>query len=118
MNQDEGIRNTKALVWGFFLIALGMAFLLDRFGTWDFPGLGQLWPLVFVVIGVNQLIERRPGSALTMTLLGAWFLACEFDWQGLTYRNSWSLVLVAVGAGIVLRSLTGEDRRRRTRCTP
>ena len=67
------------------------------------------------MIGVTHLIDRRVGSALTMILLGAWFLAVTSGWMGLTYGNSWSLVLVAVGVGIVMTALTGEQRRRHPR---
>jgi hypothetical protein len=63
------------------------------------------------VVGVTHLVERRWGAALTMFLLGGWFLAVTSGWMGLTYGNSWSLVLVAVGAGIVVKVLTGEERR-------
>jgi hypothetical protein len=49
-----------------------------------------------------------------MILLGAWFLAVTSGWMGLTYGNSWSLVLVAAGVGIVAKALTGEERRRRS----
>lgn len=112
MAQDEGIRSTKKVVWGIFLIALGGLFLMERFGTWSFAGVAEWWPLILVVVGITHLIERRVGSALTMILLGAWFLAVTSGWLGLTYGNSWSLVLVVVGAGIVVKAFTGEERRR------
>ena len=112
MAQDEGIRSMKKVVWGIFLIALGGLFLIERFQPWGFAGLGEWWPLILIVIGITRLMERRVGSALTMILLGAWFLAVTSGWLGLTYGNSWSLVLVAVGVGIVVRALTGEERRR------
>jgi len=115
MAQDEGIRNMKTVVWGIFLIALGVWFLLERSGMWGVGGLGEWWPLILIVIGITHLIERRLGSALTMLLLGAWFLAVTSGWMGLTYGNSWSLVLVAVGTGIVVKALTGEERCRRGR---
>jgi hypothetical protein len=114
MTQDEGIRNMKTVVWGIFLIALGVLFLVERSGIWGIAGMGDWWPLILIVIGVTHLVERRLGSALTMILLGAWFLAVTSGWMGLTYGNSWSLVLVAVGAGIVVKALTGEERRRQT----
>jgi hypothetical protein len=114
MTQDEGIRNLKTVVWGSFLIALGILFLVERSGIWGMSGMGDWWPLILIVIGITHLIERRVGSALTMILLGAWFLAVTSGWRGLTYGNSWSLVLVAVGVGIVVKALTGEERRRRT----
>jgi membrane-bound ClpP family serine protease len=110
MTQDEGIRNTKKVIWGVFLIALGVLFLFERFVPWGFAGLGEWWPLIFIVIGVTHLVERRVGSALTMFLMGAWFLAVTSGWMGLSYANSWPLVLIAVGAGIVVKALTGEGR--------
>jgi hypothetical protein len=115
MAQDEGIRYTKKLIWGVFLIALGGLFLFERFGTRDFAGLGEWWPLILVVVGITDLVERRVGSALTMILLGAWFLAVTSGWMGFTWGNSWPLGMVAVGAGIVVKALTGEERRR---CRP
>ena len=119
MAQDEGIRNTKKVIWGVFLIALGGLFLFERFGMCGLAGMGGWWPLILVVIGIIHLIERRAGSALTMILLGAWFLAVTSGWMGFTWHNSWPLVLVAVGAGIVVKALTGEDRRcRGTREAP
>jgi hypothetical protein len=113
MVHDEGIRSMKKAVWGIFLIALGVVFLLERFGAWGFAGIGTWWPLILVVIGITHLVERRTGAALTMILLGAWFLAVTSGWHGLTYGSSWPLVLVAVGAGIVVKALTGEERSRR-----
>jgi hypothetical protein len=106
-------RGMKKVIWGVFLIALGVVLLLERLGL---PGLVEVeawWPLVLVVIGVTSLVDGRPGSALTMMLLGVWFFAVTNDWNGLTYGNSWPLVLVAVGAGMVVKALTGEDRRAR-----
>ena len=114
MAQDEGIRSMKKAVWGIFLIALGGLFLFERFGTWGFAGISEWWPLILVVIGITDLIERRVGSALTMFLLGAWFLAVTSGWMGYTWQNSWPLSLVAVGAGIVVKALTGEERCRRS----
>ena len=105
-------RSGKSLVWGVFLMALGSAFLLDRLGVVQMPNLGSLWPLVFPVIGIAHLAEGQFGSAMTFLLLGAWFFACEYEWYGLDYHNSWPLVLVAIGAGIVLRALGLEPGRR------
>jgi hypothetical protein len=105
----------KRLVWGFFLIALGTWFLLDRLGLVYMPSIGRMWPVIFLVIAAIHVAENRLGGALTWVVLSAWFFACEFGWYGLDYRNSWPLVLVAVGAGIVVRAVRGEPARRRWR---
>ena len=108
-----GVRSpARPMVWGFFLMVLGGAFLLDRLGVVEMPEVRQLWPAVFAVIAVSHIADGRLGSGLTFLLLSAWFFACEFGWYGLDYQNSWPLVLVAVGAGIVLRALGGEPKPR------
>ena len=113
MEREEGSLNPKSLVWGIFLIALGGAFLLERMGVLDLPNLGTLWPAVFWVIAISHALDRRPGSALFFVFMGSWFFACQFEWMNLTYRNSWSLMLVALGLSIVVGALSGEETRRR-----
>lgn len=108
MERDERSHATRRLIWGIFLIAIGGVYLLDRLHVVDVPSLGSLWPAVFLVIAVGHVAERRLGSAITFLLLGTWFFACEFGWYGLDYGNSWPLVLIAIGAGIVVRALGGD----------
>ena len=112
MEQDERRRATKRVIWGAFLIVLGGVFLLAQLHLVDLPSLWKLWPAVFAVSAVSHIVEGRYGSALTSVLLGFWFFACQFGWYGFDYANSWPLVLIAVGAGIVVRALRGEPRRR------
>ncbi|MBI5709396.1 MAG: hypothetical protein HZC42_03705 [Candidatus Eisenbacteria bacterium] len=100
------------MVWGLFLIGIGVLFMLERFDVVDIPRVGQLWPLVFYVIGMLHFVDQRPGSGVMFVLMGTWFFICEFEWRGLTYGNSWGLLLVAVGAGMVVKALSGERSRR------
>jgi hypothetical protein len=110
--RDQRIHTTKSVVWGFFLMAIGGAFLLDHLHVVDLPPVGRMWPAIFAVFSLLNLVEGRFGAALTNVLIGAWFFICEFHWHGLDYGNSWPLVLVAVGAGIVVRALGNEPPRR------
>jgi len=110
MEREEVMHDTKRIVWGVFMIGLGAVLLFAHLGVFGWTGAVHWWPMLFVLFGVNRLLEWRPGSALTLFLLGGWFLACEYGWWGLRYGNSWGLVLVAVGAGIVVRALSGEHR--------
>lgn len=113
MKEDDATRSMKTMVWGWFLIAVGVLFLLDRFGVVRLPNLGLLWPLTFLAVAAIHVVERRYGSALMFVLMGAWFQACTLEWHGITYGNSWPLLIIAIGVGIVVRALTGEDERVR-----
>ena len=105
-------RPARTVIWGLFLIALGLAFLFERTGLIGVSVAARFWPAVLFVIAVIHVVERRFGAAVMFVGLGAWFLAVNFGWRGLTYSNSWGLVLVAGGLGIVVRALTGDDRPR------
>ncbi len=104
-------RDVKRVIWGLFLVGVGVLFLLEQTGVVE--PLGTWWPLILIVIGITNLVERRLGGALMFFLLGAWFFAVSRGWHGMTYGNSWPLVLVAVGIAIVIKALTGEEPRRR-----
>ena len=102
-------KRSRGILWGLFLMAFGGVFLLDRFGILALPSIWNLWPSVLVVIGVSHLFDRRPGSAAMLVLMGLAFFAAELHWMGLAYHSFWPLLLVAVGVGIVIRALSGED---------
>ncbi|HVP14542.1 MAG TPA: DUF5668 domain-containing protein [Terriglobales bacterium] len=100
------------ILWGVLLLVGGALMLLERFGPWPMLTFSRLWPVFILVYALARALDGRPGGALMLAGLGAWALAVEFGWYGFTWGNSWSLALVAVGLGIVVRALTGEDRRR------
>ena len=106
-------RAISSFVWGLALIAFGAGLLLQHLAIIDLPSLHVWWPLIFVVLGVVRLVELRFGSGLFMIALGAWFYACQTEWHGLTYGNSWPVVIVALGLKIVVQALTGERWGRR-----
>jgi hypothetical protein len=101
-------RDTKWVVWGSLLVGLGVVYLLERMGL---IATRAWWPFILMAFATTRLVDGRIGSAMVWLLLSGWFLAVSWDWNGMTYGNSWPLVLVAVGAGIVIKAITGEERR-------
>ncbi len=100
---------------GVMLIALGVAFLLMNFGYWHFGSVRQWWPAVFFVIALGHFAyptPRRIGSAVFFIVLGFWFFACINDWYGMTYVNSWPLVLVGSGLSMVVSGVLTHLMRR------
>jgi len=107
------------LVFGLVLVGLGLFFLLDRFGLVRFDLPWRWWPLILVALGVGKFL--RPGDrgdaqgGVWLIFVGAWLIANFEGFFGLDWDNSWPLFLVAGGAMLVWRALSGDDRRARRR---
>lgn len=96
------------LVWGLAFIAMGVVFLLDRLHYMDIWTLWSWWPVAGAVWGLSRIVAWSSaddvGQGVTWTLIALWVLANQFEWLGLEWSNSWPLVLVAVGTGMVTTS--------------
>ena len=102
-------------VTGMVLVVLGGIFLLMNFGMWHYGSVREWWPAIFFVIAFGQLLAptpRRVGSAVFMTALGLWFFGCMHEWHGMTYVNSWPVLLVAGGLDMVLSGVLAHLTRR------
>jgi hypothetical protein len=104
----------SALINGLFLIGLGVLFLLDRLHIEDFGDLIRTyWPCIIILFGISHLFQRESiWSGAWLIVIGAWLQLISLHLFGLTYGNSWPLILIASGAGITLRALV--DRGVRT----
>jgi hypothetical protein len=100
---------SRKLLWGVFLMVLGGALTAGQLGLFALPSLWKLWPIVLFVMAVGSLLDRRPGSAASLALVGLAFFAAQFRWFGLSFHTFWPLLVVAVGVGIVVGVLSGED---------
>ena len=99
----------RAVTTGLFMIAAGVLLILDQQGVVEIGSVGSWWPLLLVALGLWKATaprgERDAGEAAMLILLGGWLLGCVHHWLGLTYRNSWPLIFVAIGAKMTLRAL-------------
>lgn len=102
-------RQRSQIIWGVTLIAFGVAYLLQRDDDAAVASLWQYWPWVLVAFGINNMLPptdgRRFVDGLSQVLFGAWFFATYEGWWGLTFRNSWPLLIIVAGAGMVLQPL-------------
>lgn len=109
VERSERGRRNSAILWGVFLILLGGLFLFNRMGIADIRGMVEMWPLVLVMIGAGHMVEGKFGGGITWLVIGVWCMACNYDWLGLTYWNSWPVCLIAGGLGTVIAVFTRED---------
>jgi hypothetical protein len=97
--------DTTALGAGFVLITIGVLMLVDRYSILEFGDLmRRFWPLALIVIGVPKLVRRATlWNGLWLITVGTWLQLIQLDFLGMTYRNSWPLLLIAIGAGMIAR---------------
>lgn len=108
MQERERAHGGK-LVAGVILIALGVFFLLFNLGMVEMDLPWEWWPLILVAIGAGRLVtadnhdERRSG--LWMILIGVWLLINFQHLFGLSWHNSWPLLIIAAGGMIVWQAM-------------
>jgi hypothetical protein len=106
MGSDNNYTTRKQMMWGLVLIVLGIIFLLDRLYIVDAETLWHYWPLLLVVVGINQTIgyptARQFRNGLWTIFTGLWLFAVFEGLFGLTFRNSWPLFLLVWGVLMVL----------------
>lgn len=93
-------RHSRAVI-GTVLVIVGVVFILMNLGIVGHVPFFRFWPLILVVIGINKLLQANDGHArwegIWMLLLGAWFQLVTLHAYGMTYRNSWPLLLIVLG---------------------
>jgi predicted membrane protein len=107
---------TSQVVMGVLVIAVGLLFLLDNLDIIEVRQALAFWPLVFIFAGVAKLLDTSSpngylvglagigiGTAMILNRLGI----IDFSW-----RAAWPLVLIAVGAMVVYRAMTGSPVAR------
>lgn len=110
MALKEGELNWGGIFIGLLLVGLGVLFLLRELHvTTGSILIGGWWALLIVALGLSKLLRphraKHVGEGVMLAILGAWLFLAHTERYGLSYENSWPLVLVAVGAGMVARAL-------------
>lgn len=106
------------VVFGVFIILLGLAFTLDNFGLTLGASLRELlvkgWPVVFVLAGVARLLDPQEGPfaphGYVWIFIGAAWAAHNFGW--IEIGRLWPLALMAVGVLFVWRAFVPPGRPR------
>lgn len=100
------------VIIGFLFIILGVGFLLEKLDVVDFTDvLSDWWALIFVLIGLVQLLKRQRGSALPglfFILLGVFLIGRKVaDVNVLEYF--WPILIIVLGFLFIFRKR--KDRR-------
>ncbi len=122
-------RPRRQLLWGLALVIFGTLFLLDRLNYFDltlYLGPQAKWwhflPLLLALGGLIRLLSansvRQVAKGLVRIVVGLWLFACLELWAGLTFENSWPVLLVAAGAQMLVRGWYGRGSKSGEEVTP
>ncbi|HET7618043.1 MAG TPA: hypothetical protein VFK20_05995 [Vicinamibacterales bacterium] len=105
---------------GIVVLAFGVMLLLERAGVLDVHSGALVAPFFLIALGLARMVDPRPGCGrrhralrgAPLLLIGLWMLVSELHLWGLDYGTSWPLILIGMGVLMVTRELIGERARR------
>lgn len=114
MDQAISSRLTWQFTVGGAVLLLGIVFLLNNFDLIDIGPAWRFWPLIVVAMGLSKIVqaenslERRRG--FWWTFIGLWLFVSVAHIFGLTFRDSWPILLIGVGISMIWKSVNPESR--------
>jgi len=101
---------TPQLVFGGFIMAMGLLMTLDRLQLVDTFSALRYWPLGIVALGVTMLAQRRDGHGrfwgFSWIFIGAWLLLNSLRVVRVGFWELiWPLMLVLFGLSLVMQTL-------------
>src|SRR5512140_2566086 len=120
MEQISSPQHRGSLVAGILLLVAGLVFLLDNFGViYIGEPVSHFWPLIIVALGLVRIFqaenssERRKGFG--WMFFGLWLLVSVLHMFGLTFHNSWPLILIGFGIDAIWKSVKPQTEWRTSR---
>ena len=109
MTSDTRYAWRRQMVWGVVIIVVGLTLVLDRMEMVELVTVWHYWPLIIVVGGMNKLVgypsARHFSDGIWTILVGLWMFAVVEKMFGLTWFNSWPLLIIAFGIKLVIEPL-------------
>ncbi|HEY2461450.1 MAG TPA: DUF5668 domain-containing protein [Candidatus Acidoferrum sp.] len=98
----------SGLVWGIFVVLIGVALLLDHTGFITINHLYQYWPMIIVVAGIGQFFSNSNRTwGLFLIALGAIFQLQTLGIIRFRIAELWPIAIIAVGLLMVWGSFRG-----------
>lgn len=118
MNRDPQSRQRSRIVFGAFIIVVGLFALLDNLHVFDSRLVQPYWPLVFVALGALHLANgvraaRNLFYGAVFIVLGAGMTLNNLGMLHFRVQDLWPVLLIFVGLSVLMRgSCRGVDGRR------
>jgi hypothetical protein len=108
VSRDPMNRQRSGIVFGAFIIVVGLFALLDNLHLFDAHRVQPYWPLIFVALGALKLAQARRGGHLIagglLVALGAGMTLQNLGLVHFEWRQLWPIVLILLGLNVISRS--------------
>lgn len=105
-NGDSSYPVRQRALFGVVLIVIGALALLDNFDYWYIASYWHYLPLLLVVFGAAKMFDfhndQHYWQGAGQVALGLWVFACLEHIAGLSFGNSWPILLILWGIGKVV----------------
>lgn len=106
MHSNASYEWRRQLVWGLVIVGVGVALFLDSMQMVEVESLWHYAPLLLVVVGMNKMVgyptARHFTNGLWEMIVGLWLFAVFEQMYGLTFANSWPILVIAFGLKLAL----------------
>ena len=103
------------VVIGLMIVGLGIILLFDQTGLFGWQPSWSVWPFLIIGAGLARFAAPRPDGSRDggwVIFIGVWLLLNEM--RILRFRDSWPLILVALGVQTMWRALVRPTRATRS----
>ncbi|HYC90665.1 MAG TPA: DUF5668 domain-containing protein [Thermoanaerobaculia bacterium] len=114
MNSSENtFRITPRLIVGFGILVLGLLWTLDNLDILESEPITRWWPVLLIVIGGVQLLDRRSnkGGPVVLIVIGTVLVLRRLHWVYLDLGDLVPLLLAALGAKLIWDALARRSRK-------
>lgn len=112
MNNTTAFNITPRLIIGFGILVLGMLWTLDNLDVLESDPITRWWPVVLVLIGIVQLVNRRGSwvGPVVLILFGAGFLLDEGGVIDFDLGDLIPLAIALLGGKLIWEAVTRRPR--------
>jgi predicted membrane protein len=94
-------------VIGVVAVVVGSVLMLDRFGILNAGNVLRFWPVILIVVGLNNIIRDRTRGGLVgggmMVIFGTIFLATQFGY--VRWSQTWPIIIIGWGLLLIWDAL-------------
>lgn len=121
MKRNYADRQQRRIVFGLFIIVIGVVTLLDNLHLFDTRSIRPFWPMVLVALGSLKILQARHlGSYLvggTLIFVGATLILQNLGMLHVNWHDWWPAFMILGGVYLIGRGIArrGDDA---VGCTP